>query len=175
MAPELLLPAKYGLEKRVPSKEADIYALGMTIYQVLTGMRPFLPRRRARIIHAVILGERPAKPEGAEKIMMADDVWGLLRECWQEDLAVRPDITKVLELLRSIAGEREIPSSLRVHAGNNGSLASLNSSLTADSCERCPLPSSFRLFLLTDETDTACHRSQGGARRAHERISQPGE
>ena len=170
MAPELLLPAKYGLEKRVPSKEADIYALGMTIYQVLTGVRPFLPRRRARIIHAVILGERPAKPEDAEKIGMTVDVWDLLRECWQEDLAVRPDITEVLELLRGITGERKIPTSLRIHASNNSSLASLNSSLTADSCERCPLPSLFRSFLMTNETDSAGRRRREEGQPVHERI-----
>jgi len=68
MAPELLLPTKFGLEKGVPSKEADVYAFGMTIYQVLSGKRPFLPRKKARIICAVIFGERPAKPENAEEL-----------------------------------------------------------------------------------------------------------
>ena len=48
MAPELLYSAKFGLEKGLPSKEADIYALGMTVYQVLTGKWPFYPKREAR-------------------------------------------------------------------------------------------------------------------------------
>jgi serine/threonine protein kinase len=39
---------------RVPSKEADNYALGMTVYQVLTGKQPVFPRREAEVIHAVI-------------------------------------------------------------------------------------------------------------------------
>ena len=34
MAPELLVPSKFGLDKCTPSKEADVYATAMTIYQV---------------------------------------------------------------------------------------------------------------------------------------------
>jgi len=36
MAPELLVPARFGLRRCTPSKEADIYAIGMVIYQVCT-------------------------------------------------------------------------------------------------------------------------------------------
>ena len=34
MAPELLVPSRFGLDKCMPSKEADVYAMGITIYQV---------------------------------------------------------------------------------------------------------------------------------------------
>ena len=34
MAPELLVPSRFGLEGPTPSKEADIYATAMVIYQV---------------------------------------------------------------------------------------------------------------------------------------------
>ena len=37
MAPELLAPSRFGLDECTPSKEADIYAMAMTIYQVRTG------------------------------------------------------------------------------------------------------------------------------------------
>jgi len=36
MAPELLVPPKFGLDMCTPSKEADIYAMGMVIYEVRT-------------------------------------------------------------------------------------------------------------------------------------------
>jgi len=104
MAPELLLPTKYGLEKRVPSREADIYALGMTIYQILTSKQPFLQKRKARVMYAVILGERPVKPENAKEIGMTDAMWDLLKECWMEDRVARPDITEVLKKFRGITG-----------------------------------------------------------------------
>ena len=35
MAPEILLPSKFGFDKCIPTKESDIYAMGMVIYQVL--------------------------------------------------------------------------------------------------------------------------------------------
>ena len=34
MAPELLAPSRFGLDRCSPSKEADIYAMGMVTYQV---------------------------------------------------------------------------------------------------------------------------------------------
>lgn len=53
MTPELL-PAKFGLSKEIPSKEADVYAFGMTVYQVLTGKWPFFPRRETEVMLAVV-------------------------------------------------------------------------------------------------------------------------
>ena len=35
MAPELLFPSKFGMDRCTPTKEADIYAMAMVIYQVL--------------------------------------------------------------------------------------------------------------------------------------------
>ena len=34
MAPELLVPSRFGLEKCAPTKGADVYAMAMAIYQV---------------------------------------------------------------------------------------------------------------------------------------------
>jgi serine/threonine protein kinase len=42
MAPELLIPNNFGLEKCVPSKESDIYAFGMVIYEVVFPSSDFL-------------------------------------------------------------------------------------------------------------------------------------
>ncbi|KAF9641818.1 kinase-like protein, partial [Thelephora ganbajun] len=41
MAPELLHPEKFGLRDGRVSKQADIYAFGMVVYEVLTGRFPF--------------------------------------------------------------------------------------------------------------------------------------
>ena len=109
-APELLLPTKFGLEKGGPSKEADVYALGMTMYQVMTGKRPFLQIRKAAIIRAVISGERPAKPHNAEEIGMTDAFWDLLRECWREDRKKRPRILHILTRVKDITSLYPLPS-----------------------------------------------------------------
>ena len=111
IAPEILLPTKFGLEKAVPSKEADVYALGMTTYQVLTGKRPFLPRREAGVIRAVISGERPAKPENAEAIGITEAVWDLLKSCWKEDRTARASISDILRRFCDITVEAKTADS----------------------------------------------------------------
>ena len=40
MAPELLVPSMFGMDKCRLTKEADIYAMGMVIYQVRTARCP---------------------------------------------------------------------------------------------------------------------------------------
>ena len=40
MAPELLVPSRFGLDKCVPTKGADVYAMAMTIYQVRVARCP---------------------------------------------------------------------------------------------------------------------------------------
>ena len=107
LAPELLLPAKFGLEKGVPSKEGDVYALGMTVYQVLTGQFPFHPKREFEVMHAVVEGERPLRPENAEEIGMTEAVWELMRECWKEDRTERPAMPEILRKFCEITGERK--------------------------------------------------------------------
>ncbi|KAF9789236.1 kinase-like domain-containing protein [Thelephora terrestris] len=107
MAPELLVPQKFGLENGVPSKEADIYALGMTVYQVLTGKSPFFPTKGLNIFFPIVSGARPSKPENAEGIGMTEDIWSLLQETWREDRTTRPDISKILWTFCDITGERK--------------------------------------------------------------------
>ena len=131
MAPELLLSEKFGLENEVPSKEADIYALGMTVYQVLTGRYPFHPRRESEVMHLVISGERPPKPENADEIGMTDVVWDLLVECWREDRTKRPDTLEVLGRFPTIEA---VGPRLDITRQNN-SVVSQRSSVTTLSCE----------------------------------------
>ncbi|KAF9642014.1 kinase-like protein, partial [Thelephora ganbajun] len=66
MAPEMLWPEKFkfpgDVQKRLPSKSTDIYALGMTTLEVLTGRRPFDNIKNATVILEVTRGRKPDRP-----------------------------------------------------------------------------------------------------------------
>ena len=157
MSPELLLSTKFGLEKGVPSKEADIYALGMTVYQVLIGKGPFCPKWEAELLAAVISGERPPKPENAERIGMTDAVWALLVECWREDRATRPNISDVLRRVCHITGERRTTDSMIGMAGlhlniTGGNRGSIHSGSTLVNCEWLYSPFEYPCPILQQRT-----------------------
>ena len=99
MAPELLFPGKFGLSDGRVSKQADIYAFGMVVYEVLTGRAPFAGEVRgpANIIMRVMEGKRPSEPEDAEGIGFGKGTWELVQLCWNETRDERPtavDISK---------------------------------------------------------------------------------
>jgi hypothetical protein len=82
MSPELLDPEKYGLKKSRPTKESDCYALGMVVYEVLSGQTPFASSGAPVIIQRVLNGERPGRPEGNEGKHFTDGIWKVIQLCW---------------------------------------------------------------------------------------------
>src|SRR5258705_12549742 len=64
MSLELIDPQKFGLEKVRPTKYSDCYALGMVIYETISGHLPF--HRYADLIVAVkvMAGKGPAREAG---------------------------------------------------------------------------------------------------------------
>ena len=97
MAPELLYPEKFGLRSCKVSKQADIYAFGMVIYEVLTGRPPFgaEKRRHPEIILRVLEGKRPRKPEKAGDIGFGGGTWELVQKCWHQDREERPTVERI--------------------------------------------------------------------------------
>jgi len=92
VAPELLHPEKFGLDAYRISKQADIYAFGMVIYEVLTGRPPFgaEKNRHQKVMQRVMEGKRPSKPENAEDIGFGGGTWELTQQCWHHDRKKRP-------------------------------------------------------------------------------------
>ena len=121
MSPELLAPSNFGLERSKPTREADIYALGLVIYQVydqdpgclsfthmvqvLTGEFPFRSLRTSELAYNVVQGARPSKPENASAIGFSDSLWEFTRRCWDGEMESRPDVGRVVEELEKAAAD----------------------------------------------------------------------
>ncbi|KAF9645422.1 kinase-like protein [Thelephora ganbajun] len=102
MSPELLDPESFGLKKCRLTKESDCYALGMVIYEILSGKAPFAPSPAPVV--KILCGERPKKPQGAEGARFTDGIWGMLELCWKPQPNERPSLNKVLRCLQNVAG-----------------------------------------------------------------------
>ena len=83
MSPELLDPDEFGLKRSRPTKESDCYALGMTIYGVLSGQVPFALLKASVIIQKVISGAHPERPQGVDGRYFTDGVWEVVQRSWE--------------------------------------------------------------------------------------------
>ena len=110
MSPELLDPDQFGFKDSRPTKESDCYALGMVIYEVLSGQAPFAPFKDFIVMRKVIEGERPERPEGVEGTLFTDDLWATLNLCWTTEPESRPSIEAVLECLERVSMTWRPPS-----------------------------------------------------------------
>lgn len=100
MSPELLNPESFGLENSYPTKESDYYALGMVIYEVLSGQVPFAPFRVLVVMQKVLGGEYPSRPQGAEGVWFTDELWEMLELCWKPHPSHRPGLDIILQHLQ---------------------------------------------------------------------------
>ena len=106
MSPELLVPDKFGLKESSPTKESDCYALGMVIYEVLSGQTQFAQYSNFAVVWRVLGGERPNRPEGERGIWFTDDIWEILERCWKPQPGDRISAKTVLMDLERISPSR---------------------------------------------------------------------
>jgi len=117
MSPELLNSKIFGLNLIRKTKSSDSYALGMVIYEVLSGQVPFFQHHGYIAVRKVLDGERPERPQGARRGWFTDDVWRILEHCWQPKPTDRPSVKVVLfrwECLEEVSGSWTPPSPLMV-------------------------------------------------------------
>ncbi|KAF9779332.1 kinase-like domain-containing protein [Thelephora terrestris] len=80
------------------TREADLFAFGMVAVEVFTGDYPFGRKLPDGIATTKVMdGERPERPQDPG---LTDSLWNMTRDCWQQDPAHRPAITKVVGILR---------------------------------------------------------------------------
>ena len=104
MSPELFEPERFDLKESRPTKYSDCYALGMVIYEVLSGKAPFSRYLGYVVVPRVLKGERPGRPRGTEGIWFTDGIWSTLERCWKPIPGDRPRIREVLQCLDNASG-----------------------------------------------------------------------
>ncbi|CUA71756.1 RGS domain-containing serine/threonine-protein kinase A [Rhizoctonia solani] len=108
-APELLAADS---ENAKASKQADVYALGMTIFEIIVGEVPFEDIIDSQVVLAVLRGERPRR--SVERISQlsrdGDRLWNLLKTCWHSDPSIRPAAEDIRLEMSQIT-----PSGLRIY------------------------------------------------------------
>ena len=108
MSPELINPGEFNLRESRPTKKSDCYALGMTMYEVLSEQVPFAPHEGTAIIPKIVGGERPVKPQGVEGARFTVGLWRMLEDCWKPQPDDRPGLDVVLGCLQG-GGKFPVP------------------------------------------------------------------
>ena len=88
-APEVLLGEPM-------TRRADIYALGMMLYGIMTGSVPTITVSSMESALHVIQGQRPSAPPGVSK-----ETFSLVAICWHQSAHVRPTAQQVLQIVDS--------------------------------------------------------------------------
>ena len=96
MSPELVDPQRFGFKNGRPTKFSDCYALGMVIYETISGHPPFFQYGDMTVFVKVLAGEGPLRGVG-----FADRLWNMLEWCWASEPSDRPRIEVVLQCLES--------------------------------------------------------------------------
>ncbi|KAI5116585.1 hypothetical protein M0805_009228 [Coniferiporia weirii] len=85
--------------KQVHTEQADVWAFGMTVYELLTMLRPYhLLPNDFQVMFAIIQGQLPSLPEyfitgTATPTELA--LWDLCRKCWHKNPSLRPTMVEV--------------------------------------------------------------------------------
>ena len=96
MSPELISPQQFGLKIGRPTKSSDCYALGMVIYEIISGKPPFYEDAEITASLKVLRGEHPLR---GEEFM--ERLWGMLKQCWTPQPNDRPSVEDVLRGLET--------------------------------------------------------------------------
>lgn len=96
-------------------KKADHYFLGVVIYDILRGRRPFPKDDIGGAANYILKGGRPSRPQGNVGKLFVDGIWKVLDLCWDIRRAVTMgDRRSAKDILQHL---EQIPSPLRLSHG----------------------------------------------------------
>ncbi|KAG8701127.1 hypothetical protein FRC08_004271 [Ceratobasidium sp. 394] len=89
------------------SVEADVYALGMTILEIITGKVPHAELKDMALMKAISDKRLPKRPEEHIPSTTAHGniLWWMLLQCWATDPKSRPTATQVQQVMAIITPE----------------------------------------------------------------------
>ena len=109
MSPEQIDAEHFRFQRGYPTKASDCYALGMVIYETISGKLPFHECTDLTVFVKVVKGERPR--QGTK---FKEALWNTLESCWAYDPNDRPSIENVLRCLQTVSNLRRSPARRRV-------------------------------------------------------------
>ncbi|KAG5184560.1 kinase-like domain-containing protein, partial [Tribonema minus] len=95
MAPEVMDGEPYGVR-------ADIYSMGMIMYEVVSGKLPFHDHSLAQLMRATLRGRRPEVADADASLAGAGEIIALLHRCCMHDTGNRPGSKEVSTVMRKI-------------------------------------------------------------------------
>ena len=105
MSPELIDPQRFGVKKNRRTKSSDCYALGMVVYETISGRLPFYQHADLTVVMKVLEGERPTRGAG-----FAGSLWHMLTLCWAPQPGNRPTIEDAFQCLEEVGTLSKPPS-----------------------------------------------------------------
>ena len=105
MSPERIAPQQFGFKSSRPTVASDCYALGMVVYEIISGNLPFHKDIDITVSMKVVGGEHPSRG-----VRFTESLWRMLEMCWEPQPNNRPSIEGVLQCLEVVSSLLEPPS-----------------------------------------------------------------
>ncbi|KAJ3337985.1 hypothetical protein HDU93_000248 [Gonapodya sp. JEL0774] len=107
----------------ISDKAGDVYAFGITCYQIWTNSRPFAGGPEGEDLYRLIV-DKNYRPDNVKPMVGAPgELVSVVRDCWADDPAQRPDFSSLVDRLNDIL--MEVKQSTPAKATKSSNLAVL--------------------------------------------------
>jgi len=101
-APELLQGNKSTSKKQEANEKADVYSLGVVMWEILTGRLPFEGDSFVEVALQIANGSRPPLEAITHEEGTVETLKDLMKKCWQSEPNQRPTMKEVVEELNDL-------------------------------------------------------------------------